>query len=253
MKILAIIGSPKGKGSGYKVVTDIERYMKSIGDVEFEYLFLKDADLGLCRGCYRCAVAGEDQCPIKDDRAMIEEKILGADGIILSSPIHVMNVSWPMINFADRFMYTNHRPQFFSQKALIVANGITTMGPKKTLETMRMALGGIRIVHEMCVVTQPWPETRRIAIKNEKAVRDAAEKLYRACLDKNLPDPGFRDYLGFLILKSIYTDWKEHMPLDYEYYRGKEYFYEAKVGTATKLAAGAITSLVMRMIKKTWA
>jgi multimeric flavodoxin WrbA len=253
MKILVIIGSPQGKGSGYRVVTDIERQMKRMGDVDFEYLFLKDANLGLCRGCYRCAIAGEDQCPIKDDRALIEGKILGADGVILSSPIHMLNVSWPMKNFVDRFMYTNRRPRFFSQKALIVVNGITTLGPKKTLETMRMTLGGIRIVHEMCVATQPWPETQRIALRKERAIQDGAEKLYRACLDTRLPDPGFKEYLSFLILRSIYTEWKEHLPLDFEYYRGKEYFYEAKIGTATRLSAVAVAFVAVRLMRKTWA
>jgi len=39
------MGSPKGKGSGYRVVKMIEGRMKTIGSVEFAYLFLKDANL----------------------------------------------------------------------------------------------------------------------------------------------------------------------------------------------------------------
>jgi len=42
MKILAIMGSPKGKGSGYKVVKMIENRMIAEGDVEFEYLFSEE-------------------------------------------------------------------------------------------------------------------------------------------------------------------------------------------------------------------
>lgn len=64
MKILAVIGSPKGKGAGYKIVKMIEDRMKVLGDVEFEYLFLKDANLKLCTGCYNCMAKGEDKCPI---------------------------------------------------------------------------------------------------------------------------------------------------------------------------------------------
>jgi hypothetical protein len=37
------MGSPKGKGSGHKIVRMIEDRMKAIGDIEFAYLFLKDA------------------------------------------------------------------------------------------------------------------------------------------------------------------------------------------------------------------
>lgn len=48
--------------------------MKELGDVEFEYLFLKDVNLGLCKGCYTCMLRGEERCPLKDDRAAIEKK-----------------------------------------------------------------------------------------------------------------------------------------------------------------------------------
>ncbi|MCE7697524.1 MAG: NAD(P)H-dependent oxidoreductase, partial [Methanobacterium paludis] len=44
MKILAIIGSPKGKGNSYKVTKEVEEKMNGMEDVTFEYLFLKDVD-----------------------------------------------------------------------------------------------------------------------------------------------------------------------------------------------------------------
>ena len=50
MNIVAIMGSPKGKGAGYRIVRAIEDRMKEIGDVEFAYLFLKDANLKPCLG-----------------------------------------------------------------------------------------------------------------------------------------------------------------------------------------------------------
>lgn len=122
MKIIAIMGSPRGKGSGYKIVKMIEERMKAMGKVEFEYLFLKDANLKPCLSCYNCMAKGEDKCPLKDDRAVIEQELLTADGFILSSPVYVSNVSWLMKNFIDRFAYMNHRPQFHRQKMLTVVN-----------------------------------------------------------------------------------------------------------------------------------
>ena len=148
MKILSIMGSPKGKGSGYQIVKKIEDRMRALGDVEFEYLFLKDANLKLCTGCYTCLAKGEDRCPLKDDRAEIEQKLLAADGVILSTPMYVLNVSWLMKNFIDRFAYANHRPRFHNQKVMTVVN----MGgdnPKTALSLLRYALGGSRIVHEL--------------------------------------------------------------------------------------------------------
>ena len=83
MKIIVIMGSPKGKGSGYEIVKKIEDRMRSMGAVEFSYLFLKDANLKPCTGCYTCMAKGEDKCPLKDDRAAIEQRLLAADGVIL--------------------------------------------------------------------------------------------------------------------------------------------------------------------------
>ena len=146
MKILAVMGSPKGKGAGYKIIRKIEEGMKMMGDVEFKYLFLKDINLKQCTGCYNCLAKGEDKCPLKDDRASIEQELLSADGIILSTPVYVLNVSWLMKNFIDRFAYTNHRPRFHRLKVLSVVN----MGgdsPKAALSFLRNALGGSRIVH----------------------------------------------------------------------------------------------------------
>ncbi len=96
--------------------------MKAMCEVEFEYLFLKDANLKPCIGCYNCMAKCEDKCPLKDDRVVIERKLVTADGFILSSPVYVSNVSWLMKIFIDRFAYMNHRSLFHRQKMLTVVN-----------------------------------------------------------------------------------------------------------------------------------
>ncbi len=123
MKVLTIMGSPKGKGNGYEVAQAIERRMNTHGKVEFDYLMLKEENLGLCRGCFLCVSKGEDKCPMKEDRISIERRMEKADGIILVSPGYVQDVSWLMKNFMDRFAYTHHRPKFFEKKVMLVANG----------------------------------------------------------------------------------------------------------------------------------
>jgi len=41
--------------------------MRSLGDVEFEYLMLSDVRLEPCRGCHACFEWGEERCPVRDD------------------------------------------------------------------------------------------------------------------------------------------------------------------------------------------
>ena len=90
--------------------------MQKLGDVKFEYLFLQDTHLEMCRGCFNCVSRGEEFCPLKDDREDIEKRILEADGVIFASPVYCQMVSGLMKNFIDRFAYLFHRPVFFQQR-----------------------------------------------------------------------------------------------------------------------------------------
>jgi multimeric flavodoxin WrbA len=248
MKILAIMGSPKGKGSGYKVVKKIEDRMKALGDVEFVYLFLKDANLKPCTGCYQCMAKGEDKCPLKDERAAIEQMLLAADGVIISSPMYVLNVSWLMKNFIDRFAYTNHRPRFHRQKVLTVVN----MGgdsPKAALSSLRYALGGSRIVHELGIATPPWPQTERAIAKKERIIGAAAKKFYRACLDTSLPSPTVHNLFLFLLRQRIYVECRQYLPPDHAFYNGKAYYYDTNINPVKAATAKAIVGIMVNMMK----
>lgn len=147
-----------------------------------------------------------------------------AIGIILPSPVYVLNVSWLMKNFIDRFAFTNHRPRFHRQKLLTVANS-GGVGLKECLSSMKYALGGSTIVHELGVSTPPWPQTERAVAKKEKAIRVAAEKLYNACHDASLPSPTLYNYMSFLIQKHIGTECREYLPADYAFYTDKDHYY----------------------------
>ncbi len=248
MTILAIIGSPKGKGAGYRIVKMIEDRMKAKGDVEFEYLFLKDANLKPCTGCYTCLAKGEEKCPLKDDRAAIEQKLLAADGVILSSPMHVLNISALMANFIDRFAYANHRPRFFRQKVLTVVN----MGgdnPKTALRLLRYALGGSRVIHELGIATPPWPQTERAVAGKERALAAAAEKLYRACLDTSLPSPTLRDLVIFFFRQKALLICRPYLPADYAYYSGRTYYYKTKIHPVKAALAKAIVNVMINRKK----
>jgi multimeric flavodoxin WrbA len=247
MKIVATMGSPKGKGAGYRIVRMIEDRMKAIGDVQFEYLFLRDANLEPCRGCYNCMAKGEDTCPLKDDRAAIEQQLLAADGIILSTPVHVANVSGLMKNFMDRFAYTNHRPRFHRQKVLTVVNMAGT-SRKETQSALRYLLGGSRVVHELAIATPPWPQTAREVADKERAIDAAAGKLYRACLDSSLPAPTFADYVGFFSYQQLSRACRQYLTADHAFYDGKAYYYETRASPIKAAMAKAIVAVVMKMM-----
>ncbi len=237
MKILAVMGSPKGKGQGYKIAEKVEKKMKKFGDIDFEYLFLKDANLELCRGCFLCISKGIDLCPIEDDMTKIKEKIKNSDGIILSSPGYVYNVSWLMKNFIDRFAYTNHRPQFFDQKLLLIANS-GGAGMEETIEAMRNTFGvGPEIVDEITYMTPPWDLSDKAEAKQQNSVNKATRKFYKSILNKKREVPGFNKYFRFKFFKNVSSSVKDYLPADYEYYKDKgEYYYETRISIFKKIA-----------------
>lgn len=248
MNILAVIGSPKGKGAGYKIVKKIEDRMKAMGPVEFEYLFLKDADIRPCTGCYTCMAKGEDKCPLKDERAALEQKLLAMDGVILSTPMNVFNISYLMANFVSRFAYANHRPRFHRLKVLTVVNSGGD-SPKTALSLLRWALGGSRLVHELGIVTPPWPQTERVVAKKEAAIDAAAEKFYTACQDTSLPEPTLGGLFLFYLRQRMFLECREYLPADHAFYNGKTYYYDTKIPPIKAAAAKAFVVPLLKLMK----
>jgi len=255
MKVLAIIGSPR-KGNSYRITQQVENrlkyYASNIGkvDLEFDYLFLKDANLELCKGCFTCIPRGEDKCPLKDSRADIEKRILASDGIILVSPVYSMNVPWLMKNFMDRFAYTLHRPIFVNQKLMLIVTA-GEVGLKETLKSLSCTMGGSYLVSKLAVKTPPFKYRPKYEESIARDVEKASRKFYRALKsDKPLP-PTFWDVLWFQAFKTISEKTKHHFPADYDFYKDKEYFfYETKVNPLKTFVAKLMVRLVTRDFEK---
>ncbi len=247
VKVLAIMGSPRRNGTGSKVVEEIELVMSSEGPVEFEHLYLADADLRPCRGCFTCIRAGEDLCPLRDDRQPIERRIDEADGIILVSPGYVQNVSALMKNFMDRMAYTNHRPRFFGKKVMVVANG--GAGLDRTLDALRIALGGPQVVSELAYMALPWPTSPSSRAKRSARLRKAAVAFYDALEERDMR-PSFSEYMRFRFFKKASAEAQEWLPADHAFYRDKEgYYYDVRVGMGLRIAARLLMTITMPLMK----
>lgn len=247
-KVLAILGSPRKNGNGFKATQRIEASLRARGDIDFTYMFLRDMDLGQCLGCFQCVARGEEHCPLRDDKAKIDAAIEASDAIILVSPGYVQNVSGLMKNFMDRYSATNHRLRWFDKKMLLVANG--GAGLDKTLDALSIAIGGPQIVAKIAFSAPPWPLTDAAEAKNEKAIEDAATKLHSALRDRTLPAPGLNDLMRFMFLKRVSAECREWLPADYEYYAARDrYFYETSISPVTQTVADFLVPRIMGMMK----
>jgi NAD(P)H-dependent FMN reductase len=247
MKVLAIMGSPRRNGTGTKVVEEIELALNRMGPVEIERLHLVDMDLEQCRGCFTCIRAGEGLCPVKDNRGMIEKKIDDADGVILVSPGYVQNVSALMKNFMDRMAYTNHRPRFFGKKVMIVANG--GAGLDRTLDALRIALGGPEVVSELAYMQLPWPTRPRSLSKRSARLQRETARFYDALVKKDMR-PTFSEYMRFRFFKGASSEAREWLPADYEFYKDKgDFYYDVKVGAHLKVMSALLMKITKPLMK----
>jgi multimeric flavodoxin WrbA len=247
MKVLAILGSPRKNGTGSLVAREIEKRLHAKGDIEFEVLHLANVDLRSCRGCFNCIKLGEDRCPLRMDLVPIEQRIEGADGLILVSPGYVQNVSALMKNFIDRMAYTNHRPRFFGKKVMIVANG--GAGLDKTLDALRIAIGGPEVVSELAYMQLPWPTRPQAITKRMRALDREVSRFYDALVKQDMK-PSFGNYMRFRFFKGASDEAKEWLPADYAYYKDLgDYYYDVKVGVGTKLLAALSMAVAKGLMK----
>lgn len=257
-KILAIIGSPRKHGNTYKIVKLVEERLNQQGNIDFEYLYLKDLDLRPCLGCRACMDRGEEFCPLKDDLASIEQKILAADGVIIAAPTYVANVPGLLKNFIDRFAYVCHRPRFFKNVLMITTSG--GGGAGFMLMGLSIALGtwGMEVAGKLSVVTHEHPSGSQAEQDardraTAKKVEAAADRFYRT-LGKPL-NPGLMSLSKFRIARDAHLHDRPGS-VDYEYWKGKgwyeksaAYFYPVNAGPV-KRAAAIAGSWVLGLLAK---
>lgn len=77
MKVTAFVGSARKKHT-YDASEKFLKKLESYGDVETEIVRLSDFNLKVCRGCKLCCDKGEELCPLKDDRDILIQKMIGS-------------------------------------------------------------------------------------------------------------------------------------------------------------------------------
>jgi len=131
-KVIALHAS-KRKMNTYKLLLQIKQELAR-DDVEVEILSLYDFNIQDCLGCEKCII--HDDCVHHDDVEILMNKMMSADGIIISSPVYLQQVSGKLKNFIDRTCKWYHRPVLYAKPVLCVA---TTKGSglKSTLSYLQ--------------------------------------------------------------------------------------------------------------------
>lgn len=245
MKILAISGSHR-KGNSYSVLNKIQEHYPLI---DYELLMLKDSNIEECRGCYSCIRRGEQYCPLKDDRDMIIQKMMEADGVIFQSPVYVNMISSLMKKFMERVSYFSHRPRFYGKPAMVMAvcGGFGADEANEYMEGIFSSFGFDIVAHPELRISAK-SETENTF--NQQLTNQAIDKLISAVESGKPPNPTMTQLVMFYIFKMLSESRSDYFVADYEFYKDKTEYPMGKVSSFRKMIAKrAATSSVKEMMK----
>lgn len=203
MKIAIVNGSMR-HGSTWHAMDAVVRALKGRGEAEVTEFFLPRDMPHFCTGCFTCFLKGEDKCPHAGAVRPIVGAILGADLVILTSPVYVYDVSGQMKALLDHlgYLWMPHRPDpaMFSKVGLTVVTAAGA-GTRRTAGTLRKSLSflGARRVYSLgCAVgAYDWDHvSAKKKAKIERKAEALAVRIVRAVgRGSRLPYPPFRAIL----------------------------------------------------------
>jgi multimeric flavodoxin WrbA len=217
LKILGINASPKGdKSQTRRLVMGVLEGARHAG-ADVTFIDLCALDINYCNACGTCYVKGD--CIHDDDYAMLLEKMLDADGIVLGSPNYINAVTAQLKTLLDRMADVVHCQQLAGKYGCSVC---TAGGhyADEVADYMNMALlnFGATTVGKVGVLVGADPNA---IVEAEKQSKELGRKLAEAITTK-WKDEGqekhhneSREYFKRLVMfnKDL---WKH----EYDYWKG---------------------------------
>jgi multimeric flavodoxin WrbA len=248
MKIIIINGSPH-EGNTSSKITEIEKKLSTNGDADVEIINLKDMNILPCTGCFICFMKGRTKCPLKDDREVIEKKMMAADGVIFATPVYSMHVSYLLKTLIDRMAYIFHRPRFFNKYALTmsVAGNIGLKETNRYLSQVADAWG-FEVVGNLSYRMVPKNTPMTIPpIKNDNT-NEILERFYRKIKEKKPRKLSFTDHITFRLMQAVYKRFETMSPYDHQYWNEKGWFEKESVYFYSPVKRNIIYDLIAKFV-----
>ena len=153
MKVIAINGSPRKGGNVAQCLEVMAAEFEREG-IEFEVL-QPGPRVHPCLACYRCLETGSLHCVQEDDMVNeIIDKCIGADGIILASPVYHGGIAGGMKCVMDRVMLAaGCGDNQFHHK---VGASVCTLRRPGGMETYQQLLGLMDAMEMLIVTSDYW-------------------------------------------------------------------------------------------------
>ena len=104
MKVVVLQGSPNTDGSTALLAGEFARGAREAGH-EVEVAHVAALDIAPCTGCVACGYEGP--CAQSDDMDALRKKIIGADMLVLATPLYYYGMTAQLKTVIDRFCSSN--------------------------------------------------------------------------------------------------------------------------------------------------
>jgi len=137
MKVVGFNGSPRKDGNTSILIGHVFDELQKQG-IQTELVQLSDKEIRGCIACYKCHENKDRHCAVKSDAANeYIDKMLGADGIILGSPVYVNDVTPEMKALIDRTGFVSRaNGRMLKNKVGAAVVAVRRSGAVHTLDTM---------------------------------------------------------------------------------------------------------------------
>lgn len=241
MKSILLINASNRKRNTYGLLKSVEVLLQHKG-YKTELITLSDYKIDFCKGCQACIL--KEGCMIKDDVALIMQKIIESDGLVIGTPVYLNNMSGILKAFIDRTCSWFHRSKV-AQKPTLILVDTQGSGIKNTL-------------HSIEEVVIQWGVARggKISRKGRKCSEPIKEEEIEFFL-KLLKDedkkykPSFKEVYSYNIKRVLAAN---VFPIDKRYWMSKGWLQEAyfptvKLNIIKKVYGNVLYKFLCKVIK----
>ena len=118
MKVLVLNGSPHTRGCTARALDEVIKTLNAEG-IETELIQVGSQKISGCLGCGYCRKNGK--CVQQDAVNEVSEKLRGADGLLVGSPVYYASPNGTLISFLDRLFYSADYPLHMKVGAAVVS------------------------------------------------------------------------------------------------------------------------------------
>ncbi|GAA0717329.1 flavodoxin family protein [Clostridium malenominatum] len=238
-KVLAINSSIR-KNNTFNLLKKIEKKLNE-KDIMVDFINLKDYNIKECVGCELCIT--KDICNLNDDMDILMNKLKNYDGIIISTPVYMSNLSGKLKVFLDRTCRWFHRPELTGCPILLVS---TTAGSGLkdtflTLEKIMYQWGAFPV----------GKIGRSLGNLNEDVKdKDIDNFVMHLYMDKCKFKPNLNQLINFQVQKVLAV---KILTFDRKYWEdkdwiSKDYFFNAKIPIVSKIISRSFYKMLYKKV-----